>query len=240
MRRFLLAWQQRWEQRLQARVYVYADDLVILCRGTAAEALTVTRDLMRRIKLELNEEKTRVVDVRREGFDFLGHTFGPMYNPKNGARYLGAAPSKARVRRLRQAVHRYFAYFAHRERCFRSIMNTAIGDRERGASRRWAGLATVTSLSVEGPPCQETRVTDRVTIANRSRRHGGAPARRAAFTSATSVGSSRSLISAGKLSPKHLGPGYHLPNMPREKESCAGGPSLIWVHGGGGLRRRDE
>ena len=109
MRRFLLAWQQRWEQRLQAHVCVYADDLVILCRGTATEALTVTRDLMRRIKLELNDEKTRVVDARRECFDFLGYTFGPMFNPKNGARYLGAAPSKARVRRLRQAVHRYLS-----------------------------------------------------------------------------------------------------------------------------------
>ena len=58
MRRFLLAWQQWWEQRLQARVQVYADDLVILCRGTAVEALAAARDLMRRVKLELNEEKT--------------------------------------------------------------------------------------------------------------------------------------------------------------------------------------
>jgi len=50
---------------------------------------------------------TRVVDARKENFDFLGYTFGPMYSRRNGWRYLGAAPSKARVRRLRQAVHRY-------------------------------------------------------------------------------------------------------------------------------------
>jgi RNA-directed DNA polymerase len=106
MRRFLLAWQ-RWEKRLQAFVCTYADDLVILCRGTAEQALAVTRDLMRRIKLELNEEKTRTVNAQAEPFDFLGYTFGPMHNPKNGARYLGAAPSKARVQRLRQAVHGY-------------------------------------------------------------------------------------------------------------------------------------
>lgn len=87
----------------------YADDFVILCRGTAAQALTVTRDLMRRIKLELNEEKTRIVDARVESFDFLGYTFGPMHSPKTGACYLGAAPSKARVRRLREAVHSYLS-----------------------------------------------------------------------------------------------------------------------------------
>jgi RNA-directed DNA polymerase len=108
MRRFLLAWQ-RWEPRLQAVVCAYADDFVILCHGTAEQALAVTRDLMRRIKLELNEEKTRIVNARMESFDFLGYTFGPMHSPRNGARYLGATPSKARVRRLHQAVYRYLS-----------------------------------------------------------------------------------------------------------------------------------
>ena len=104
MRRFLLAWR-RWEEQLQAYVCSYADDLVILCRGTAEQALTVMRDLMRRIKLELNEEKTRIVNAREAPFDFLGYTFGPRHYPKNGVWYLGAAPSKARVRRLRKKVH---------------------------------------------------------------------------------------------------------------------------------------
>src|SRR5215471_15449208 len=40
MRRCLLAWQ-RWESRLKAVVSAYADDFVILCRGTATEALSV-------------------------------------------------------------------------------------------------------------------------------------------------------------------------------------------------------
>jgi len=112
MRRFLLAWR-RWERRLHAYVYSYADDLVILCRGTAAQALDVTRELMRRIKLELNEEKTQLVNARIEGFDFLGYTFGPMHSLKDGARYLGAMPSKARVRRLRSEVYGYLSPCNH-------------------------------------------------------------------------------------------------------------------------------
>ena len=98
---------QRWEPRLQAYVCSYADDLVILCRGTAEQALAVTRDLMRRLKLELNEEKTRIVNAREASFDFLGYTFGPRHYPQSGAWYLGAAPSKACVRRLREQVHSY-------------------------------------------------------------------------------------------------------------------------------------
>lgn len=106
MRRFLLAWH-RWERQLDAYVCNYADDFVILCRGRAEQALDVARDLVRKLKLSLNEEKTRLVDARVEHFDFLGYTFGPRYSPRNGRCYLGVAPSKARVRRLREAVRSY-------------------------------------------------------------------------------------------------------------------------------------
>jgi RNA-directed DNA polymerase len=106
MGRFLLAWQ-KWERQLEARVCNYADDLVILCKGTAEMALVVTRDLLKRLKLELNEEKTRLVDARTEHFDFLGYPFGPQYDPRDGACYSGVVPSQARIRRLRETVRRH-------------------------------------------------------------------------------------------------------------------------------------
>lgn len=103
MRRFVLAWR-RWERQLNAQVCNYADAFVILCKGTAETALVVTRDLMKRLKLELNEEKTRLVDARAEHCDFLGYTFGPQYDPRDGTCYPGVVPSQARIRRLREAV----------------------------------------------------------------------------------------------------------------------------------------
>ena len=52
----------------------YADDLVILCRkGKADEALQKLREIMGRLKLTVNEEKTRVCKVPEEEFDFLGY-----------------------------------------------------------------------------------------------------------------------------------------------------------------------
>jgi RNA-directed DNA polymerase len=45
-----------------------------------------------------------VRDAQSEPFDFLGYTFGPMYSPKNGHRYLGAKPSKRAVIRFRENV----------------------------------------------------------------------------------------------------------------------------------------
>jgi RNA-directed DNA polymerase len=105
MRRFLLAWE-RWglTRRLGAQVINYADDFVILCRDKAAEALAVAREILQRMKLTLNEEKTRLVNARRGSFDFLGYTFGPCYAVGSGRVYLGAKPSKKRVQRIVRAV----------------------------------------------------------------------------------------------------------------------------------------
>jgi RNA-directed DNA polymerase len=59
--------------------------------------------------LTLNEQKTRVCNGRRESFDFLGYTFGPMRYRKDGRRYTGAAPAKKAVQRvkgrIRQILH---------------------------------------------------------------------------------------------------------------------------------------
>jgi len=55
----------------------YADDFVGLCRSPqeAAEALAVVRDWTEKASLILHPEKTRLVDARIEGFDFLGYHF---------------------------------------------------------------------------------------------------------------------------------------------------------------------
>ena len=44
----------------------------------AAEVLDTIRRWMASIGLALNEDKTRLCNARREAFDFLGYTFGPM------------------------------------------------------------------------------------------------------------------------------------------------------------------
>jgi group II intron reverse transcriptase/maturase len=75
MRRFVLGWKQlKHEQRLQAFIVNYADDLVICCRRQADEALAKMRDMMLKLKLTVNEKKTRVCRLPEEKFDFLGYS----------------------------------------------------------------------------------------------------------------------------------------------------------------------
>src|ERR1700683_1929840 len=85
MRRFVLGWKQRGtESRLQAKIVSYADDYVICCKGDVEEALAEMRWIMQRLKLTINEAKTRVCQLPHERFDFLGYDFGRCYSPQTG------------------------------------------------------------------------------------------------------------------------------------------------------------
>lgn len=104
-RRFILGWKQQGHaERLRSHIVNYADDFVICCRGNADEALATTRVLMSKLKLTVNETKTRVCHLPEESFDFLGYTIGVCYRPRNGSRYIGTKPAKKRVLRIKQAI----------------------------------------------------------------------------------------------------------------------------------------
>jgi RNA-directed DNA polymerase len=107
MRRFVLGWKKLGlERSLGSRIVTYADDLVILCRrGKAEEALQRLREIMGKLKLTVNEEKTRICKMPDGQFDFLGYSFGRMYSPKTGTAYLGMRPSKTSIRRMVEKVH---------------------------------------------------------------------------------------------------------------------------------------
>jgi len=107
MRRFVLGWKKLGlEHSLGSRIVTYADDLVILCRkGKAEEALLRLREIMGKLKLTVNEEKTRICKVPDGEFDFLGYTFGRMYSARTGQARLAQRPSKKSIRRMVEKIH---------------------------------------------------------------------------------------------------------------------------------------
>lgn len=105
MRRFVKGWKTGGhERRLDAHIVNYADDFVICCRGTADAAMTVMRGMMSKLKLTVNETKTRLCRLPDETFDFLGYTLGRNYSPRTGESYLGSRPSRKKVSRLRDEL----------------------------------------------------------------------------------------------------------------------------------------
>ena len=60
---------------------------------------------MGKLKLTVNEEKTRICKVLQGQFDFLGYTFGRMYSKTTGKARPGMWPSKKSIRCMVEKVH---------------------------------------------------------------------------------------------------------------------------------------
>ncbi|MGH7262219.1 MAG: group II intron reverse transcriptase/maturase, partial [Nitrospiraceae bacterium] len=132
----------------------YADDFVILCRTRedADRALTVVRRWVEDHGLTLHPTKTKIVDARTEGFDFLGYTFrGELRLPrkKSLAKFQDTIRAKTRrthghclkwiIRTLNRTLHGWFGYFRH---CYWTVFRNLDGwirGRVRSILRRRAG-----------------------------------------------------------------------------------------------------
>jgi RNA-directed DNA polymerase len=102
MRRFVVGWKRLGhERRLDAHIVNYADDFVICCRpGRAAEAMAAMRKMMAKLKLTVNERKTRQCSMPAEPFTFLGFTFGPRTSWRTGGVYVTPSPAKKKVQAI--------------------------------------------------------------------------------------------------------------------------------------------
>jgi len=66
--------------------------------------MNAMREMMGRLKLRVNEEKTRLCRVPESTFDFLGYTFGRCYSPQSGRAYIGTRPAKKSIAKVRRAI----------------------------------------------------------------------------------------------------------------------------------------
>jgi len=106
MRRFILGWKVLGhERRLDGHIVNYADDFVICCRGTADEAMRVMRSMMSKLRLTVNETKTRLCRVPEESVTFLSYTIGVCHSPRTGRSYIGTKPSAKAIDSLKAEIH---------------------------------------------------------------------------------------------------------------------------------------
>jgi RNA-directed DNA polymerase len=91
-----------------AKLVRYADDFVVLARYQGPKLREyIEAKLETWMGLEINREKTRVVDLKEEGegLDFLGYTFRYDLDLKGcGHRYLNVQPSKKSLQKEREAL----------------------------------------------------------------------------------------------------------------------------------------
>ena len=93
----------------KAKLVRYADDFVVLARYVSPKLSGfIETKLESWMGLEINREKTQVIDLKQKGasLDFLGFTF--RYEPDHfghGHRYLNVGPSKKALKRERAKLH---------------------------------------------------------------------------------------------------------------------------------------
>lgn len=108
----------RWAD---AKLVRYADDFVVLARQMEWETMEfIESRLEGKFQLEINREKTRVVDLREQGasLNFLGYTFRYDRDRKGRNRkYLNVFPSKKAVQRERERLHE----MTQSRQCFKPI-----------------------------------------------------------------------------------------------------------------------
>ncbi len=98
-----------WAERYSSlgKLVRYADDFAIICRTQreAQEALQKVRQIMVKLKLTLHPTKTRIVDMGREGFDFLGFHFHKMRAKKTHKLLPYMWPSQKAMKTVRKKIH---------------------------------------------------------------------------------------------------------------------------------------
>ena len=138
MRRFLVGFKQLGHaERLEAHIVNYADDFVICSRGHATEAMAVMKDMMAKLKLTVNEQKTRRCRLPEDKFTFLGYTFGRYYSRRTGGAYLGLCPAIKKVRQLCRTT----SALTDRRTCWQSVT-----DKVAQLNRKLRGWANYFSL----------------------------------------------------------------------------------------------
>ncbi len=95
------------------KIVRYADDFVIMGRYLDAETLRRINSLLKRMGLILNDDKSRMIDARKESFDFLGFTFryDKVYNSKR--HYWNIFPSKKSKKKLIVNLKAYLRVRGH-------------------------------------------------------------------------------------------------------------------------------
>lgn len=100
---------------LAAHLVRYADDFVILMRGGVKQSLEKVKQILGRMELKLNGEKSRMVDAREEGFDFLGFSSCRRRNRQTGRVITLVEPSRKSQQRFRDEVRRLTERFSHHQ-----------------------------------------------------------------------------------------------------------------------------
>jgi RNA-directed DNA polymerase len=103
-------WIERYEPQLDAHLIRYADDFVILTKRAPEKAVKTLYRIMGELNLNLNEEKTRILDMEKDKLTFLGFSFKKVYDVRKRLRYVICFPSAKAMNSIRDKIRELTDY----------------------------------------------------------------------------------------------------------------------------------
>jgi hypothetical protein len=105
---YLHVLDERWKQEYSrlGKLTRYADDFVIVCstRSEAERALQAIKEVLVGLKLKLHPTKSKIVEMKREGFEFLGFHFQKVKARKSGKLIPFTQPGQKAMKRVRSRM----------------------------------------------------------------------------------------------------------------------------------------
>lgn len=103
-------WQVRYERKLNAHLIRYTDDFVILTPRQPEEILKTLQMIIKELNLNLNEEKTRILNMQKDKLTFLGFSFKKIYDRRKRTKYIICFPSAKAMRSIKNRVRELTSY----------------------------------------------------------------------------------------------------------------------------------
>jgi len=94
-------------EKYKARIIRYADDLVILCKNATDTSFTFLKKILKKLELQLNEDKTEIKDALKDKFNFLGFKIGMVKSQRSGKRFPMVEPSAKSVKSIKKKIKFY-------------------------------------------------------------------------------------------------------------------------------------
>jgi len=130
----------------------YADDFVLMSKQIGKGVIHALTSLLNRMGLVLNEDKTRLIQVRDEPFDFLGFTFHYRKSAfDEDEQYLSIHPSKFAFQKIVANIREELIYYRNRNsKETVKMLNYKL--------RGWLNYFTIDGVSYMGIPRRKLRI----------------------------------------------------------------------------------
>lgn len=98
------AWHTgNYAQKVGATLHRYCDDMILVCRKSAEQALGIMEQLLKEAELTLNLEKTHITKLT-DGFNFIGFNFVKRKSPNSGKNTIYIFPAKKAQQNIRNKL----------------------------------------------------------------------------------------------------------------------------------------